>query len=823
MRRLNHIALWSLLALAVFLWPSSLLANQSASGWCEAGATLVVTSGLQSNNQVQGSFPQCLVTVNIHGGGLATIYADNALTPLANPFVAQTGGQFQFYSANGHYDVITSGAGMPTPVTYPDIILNDPVQQSLTQCIIAFNATPTFTANSCSLFSMTLTGNVTSSVVTGATTGQLIAVTLTQGAGGPWTFAWPANFINPPLLTPTAGKSEQFEFVLEADGNWHSLGVGESQVFDTSVNGNVLRINGNGLTAVSGTGGTVILQTSPTINTPTITSPTTTGTDTGTETLTNKSLTSPSITGTVAGGASYTGPTLTSPVITGTVTGTRTDSGNVTLTGTDTVGTLNGAINLDGSQYPKTQTGLTNAITAATSAGTCVNIPPATTISISSSVSWNSSNACLQGSGSTSIITCTGSSSFNCLSFVGTLGGTTSNLTSNSSEGSNTVALVGGGAAALGLSIGDYILISDALAITTYETTRVDNLVGDTITTADPMYESFLTANTAKVQKYTAPLLNVRIGGFTLDLTGQTGATTNALLLEFAINSEVRNLDFVGVQTTAFGMNASYGYKNRFTDLRSSKIGSTTGFNDLYAAIQTGMQAERWFSTESGTFGPGFYFDNGSNISDITSVKGADRGMKLQHSSWNNFTNIQVHSAGSTFIAILLDGNSRRNNFTNWNTTATGGVGGGGFIVGGDTTAQTDNKICNGTSLYNTTDIGWGSNDTNNVFCNVTFSTQSNGVAGGTFVAPKLVQSIRGAACATGAGAGATCNTTLTWNYPWPDTSYSPTCAITGGNVNTMTVLNLTKSTSQIIAGITNGATGGATSGTLECTAMHDP
>jgi len=322
MRSLRNLAITFALGLMVLLYPSPAAANQSASGWCEAGATIVVTSGLNSANQMQGSFPMCLVTVNLVGGGLATIYADNALTPLANPFVAQTGGQWQFYAPNGHYSVVNSGAGMPTPVTYPDIILNDPVQQSLTQCIVAFTATPTFTASSCSLFSMTLTGNVTSTVVTGAATGQLIAVTLTQGAGGPWTFAWPANFINPPLLTPTAAKSEQFEFVLEADGNWHSLGVGESQVFDTAINGNVLRINGVTVNGVTGSGAAV-LATSPTISTPTING----------ATISTSTIASPTITGTVAGGAIYTAPTLTSPVETGTVSGNRTDSGVVNNTG----------------------------------------------------------------------------------------------------------------------------------------------------------------------------------------------------------------------------------------------------------------------------------------------------------------------------------------------------------------------------------------------------------------------------------------------------------------------------------------------------------
>lgn len=67
--------------------------------------------------------------------------------------------------------------------------------------------------------------------------------------------------------------------------------------------------------------------TNKTLTAPVITSPTTTGTDSGTETLTNKTLTSPvitnpSTTGTDSGAETLTNKTLTSPVINGNPTGT---------------------------------------------------------------------------------------------------------------------------------------------------------------------------------------------------------------------------------------------------------------------------------------------------------------------------------------------------------------------------------------------------------------------------------------------------------------------------------------------------------------------
>lgn len=199
----------------------SVRANESARGWCEAGAQVVITSGLTSTTQVQGSFPLCTVTVFVHGGGLATIYSDNnsTPTPLANPFTANTNGQWQFYAANGHFDVQMSGAGFPTPVTYPDVLLNDPgasgggvvfgVYQN-----VPFSATPIFNASQASIFTITLTGNVTSSTVNNPVqNGQAIEIDVCQDNTGNRQFTWPANFQfttafpllpGPNICTPTA-------------------------------------------------------------------------------------------------------------------------------------------------------------------------------------------------------------------------------------------------------------------------------------------------------------------------------------------------------------------------------------------------------------------------------------------------------------------------------------------------------------------------------------------------------------------------------------------------------------------------------------------
>ena len=100
----------------------------NAYGFCEAGAQTVLTSGLSSSTQVQASFPQCQISVSIHGGGPAIIYSNDSGTPLANPFTATTSGQWQFFAATGSYDITLTCASAcvppspsPFPVTFSEV------------------------------------------------------------------------------------------------------------------------------------------------------------------------------------------------------------------------------------------------------------------------------------------------------------------------------------------------------------------------------------------------------------------------------------------------------------------------------------------------------------------------------------------------------------------------------------------------------------------------------------------------------------------------------------------------------------------------------
>src|SRR6185436_10386180 len=99
----------------------------SAQGWVQLGNKTVTTGGVASTTKVQQSFPSATVAVYNHGTAvLSTIFSDNISTPLANPFTATSAGYFQFYAADGRYDVTFSGGGIPAPVTISDVVLADP-------------------------------------------------------------------------------------------------------------------------------------------------------------------------------------------------------------------------------------------------------------------------------------------------------------------------------------------------------------------------------------------------------------------------------------------------------------------------------------------------------------------------------------------------------------------------------------------------------------------------------------------------------------------------------------------------------------------------
>jgi len=108
----------------------------------------------------------------------------------------------------------TSDASLSALVTVLGNILTTADVSGTGIVTVAWSATPTFTVTATDLqFFMQLTGNVTSSTLSGVTPGQKITFLLKQDVGGGHTFAWPSNVYGGGALdtTPGACNSQIFE------------------------------------------------------------------------------------------------------------------------------------------------------------------------------------------------------------------------------------------------------------------------------------------------------------------------------------------------------------------------------------------------------------------------------------------------------------------------------------------------------------------------------------------------------------------------------------------------------------------------------------
>ena len=87
---------------------------------------------------------------------------------------------------------------------------------------IPYSATPVFIAGNYSNFAITLTGNVTSSTITGGVIGQVITIDVCQNSTGTYTFAWPANLMNAPPVSAAASSCTGVSAVYNGT-NWNVI------------------------------------------------------------------------------------------------------------------------------------------------------------------------------------------------------------------------------------------------------------------------------------------------------------------------------------------------------------------------------------------------------------------------------------------------------------------------------------------------------------------------------------------------------------------------------------------------------------------------
>jgi hypothetical protein len=136
-----------------------------------------------------------------------------------NADLSATGGANQVLQQSGVGAAITVGqlafSNLSGSATYAQL----PAVQSSAQSTVGFSATPTFTATNTGSFVITLTGNVTSSTLSGGATGQQVVFVIKQDGAGAHTFVWPTNMKGTGTIAGTVNGYNVQSFTYDGT-NW---------------------------------------------------------------------------------------------------------------------------------------------------------------------------------------------------------------------------------------------------------------------------------------------------------------------------------------------------------------------------------------------------------------------------------------------------------------------------------------------------------------------------------------------------------------------------------------------------------------------------
>jgi hypothetical protein len=149
------------------------------------------------------------------GAGTATITPTTSTINGAATFALGSGQGAMIFSDGANWQVMT-GKGVATLYTYNSV---------------SFSATPAFTYGSgaTTTSKITLTGNVTSSTISGGSAGQLATFVICQDATGSRTFAWPSNFFGNMTIGATASKCNAQTFTFDGT-NYYATSTGVTNI-----------------------------------------------------------------------------------------------------------------------------------------------------------------------------------------------------------------------------------------------------------------------------------------------------------------------------------------------------------------------------------------------------------------------------------------------------------------------------------------------------------------------------------------------------------------------------------------------------------------
>jgi hypothetical protein len=234
----------------------AIVTDASSSGACDVGGGSYF-SICRSNGSawlpVAASYPGSSGLVLAAGGLWGTSVAWNSGTSTATMNI--TG------NAGGNAATATALASAPTKCSAGQATIGIDASGNAQSCFtpagggtytpVTFSATPTFSVSGTAIttFGITLTGNVTSSTISGATAGAILKFVICQDAIGSRTFTWPTAMSAAGTITPTANVCSMQSFVYNGT-TYYAIGP----MTDNGSNGGISMAEGTGADLLAGTG-----------------------------------------------------------------------------------------------------------------------------------------------------------------------------------------------------------------------------------------------------------------------------------------------------------------------------------------------------------------------------------------------------------------------------------------------------------------------------------------------------------------------------------------------------------------------------------------
>lgn len=274
----------------------------------------------------------------------------------------------------------------------------------------------------------------------------------------------------------------------------------------------------------------------------------------------------------------------------------------------------------------------------------------------------------VRGVGRHTVIKPSGSSSYNVFSVIGSRGSSAS-LAVDGVEYARSIQLATGSVAALGLTMGDYIFISDDDVRS--QLTRIVTISGQALTLADPLYWPFTLAKNSYVAKESL-VTGLRISDLTIDGSVNTGANTSGMYLAHCLDCLLENLDLVSLKGAGIFVDVGYATVARQIRLRTCGNASLA---DFHAVAQTGFRFEDVDSLQASGFGPVVIFSSGGLLRGVRVIAPTGRCFKLQRSAGCVLQGFQIHGAPTSLTGLGIVVGSRRNLLSGAEVVGTAGDG----------------------------------------------------------------------------------------------------------------------------------------------------